>query len=102
MKLIKKYCEVCGEADLSVLDFHHITPRTDSNSTNDNLNLCILCSTCHRKSHSGSIKIIGLFPSTQLPNRRTLIYKMNGVKNLDIDEPYYTSKSKFMRLHDRS
>ncbi len=101
MKLIKYECEICGEKDKSTLDFHHITPKTDPNCSENSFNRACLCSSCHRKTHSGSIKIIGLFPSTHGINGRTLIYEKNGVKNLDVDEPYYTSRNRNMRLYEK-
>lgn len=87
MKLIKNKCEICGELDSKVLDFHHIIPQENINSTNHPTNIAIICANCHRKTHTNQIVIFGTIPSTNLPNKRTLIYSIDGVKNLEIDFP---------------
>lgn len=71
----KIVCEICGEKNTKVLDRHHIIPRTDPKCTNDDYNLAIICSSCHRKVHAGAIKIIGVFPGTKPPTGRILIYE---------------------------
>jgi len=91
----KVKCEVCGELDVKILEKHHIIPRTDLNCTNDDLNIAVLCASCHSKFHTGSLKIIGVFPSTA---GFTLVYELNGKKNLDLDEPYLQPKKKEMKL----
>lgn len=91
MKKLEKFeCEVCGERNVKILDKHHIIPRTDPRCTNHNQNIAVLCKNCHGKTHTGSLDIIGIFPSTKPPNGRTLVYKLNGVKNIDIDPSYYS------------
>ena len=47
------------------------------------------------------LKIIGVYPSTKLPNKRTLIYELDGVKNLDIDVPYVQFKNKSFKIGDK-
>lgn len=89
IKLKKYKCEICKESNIKVLDFHHIIPRTDENCTDLPSNIAIICANCHRKTHSGFIEIIGVVPSTEFPNKRTLIYKLDGKLNLDIDIPKY-------------
>jgi len=89
IKLIKSKCEVCGESNKKVLDFHHIIPRTDEKCTDYSSNIAIICANCHRKTHAGFLKIIGVIASTQLPNKRTLVYEIDGKKNIDIDIPNY-------------
>lgn len=84
-------CEVCCEKNVNILDWHHIIPRTDPESTNDWDNLAVLCSNCHRSVHDGIIKIIGVCPSTS-PTKRFLIFEKNGVRNSDIDPPKYHKK----------
>lgn len=96
-KLIIKECEVCGEKDKSCLEVHHIIPRTDPRCTNDSHNCAIICSSCHSKHHRGSLKIIGVHPSTKPPNNRTLIYELNGKKNIDLD-PYLPPKQIGMKV----
>jgi 5-methylcytosine-specific restriction endonuclease McrA len=63
-RLIKKQCEVCGFDKVAALNFHHIIPRCDPRSTNDNSNLAILCHSCHDLVHAGEITIVGVFNST--------------------------------------
>lgn len=96
----KVKCECCGESDKNILEKHHIIPRTDPNCTNDNFNIAILCSNCHSKVHLGSLKIIGVFPSTD-PSGFTLVYELNGVKNIDLDKPYHTPKPKSMKIFNK-
>jgi len=97
-KLILNKCELDFCNETVDLHLHHHVERTEENTTNNPWNLCILCPNCHAKIHSGSIKVIGVFPSTQLPNGRTLVYEMNGVKNLDINHSYIEFKNKSYRI----
>lgn len=89
IKLKKYKCEICKESNIKILDFHHIIPQSDKNCTNFSSNIAIICANCHRKTHSGSIKIIGIISSTEYPNKRTLVYEIDGIKNIDIDIPKY-------------
>lgn len=100
--LIHQECEVCGEKDSRILEEHHIIPRTDPECTNSIWNLAIICASCHSKVHLGSLKIIGIFPSTKSPNNRTLVFEINGKKNLDIDEIHFKPKPKQMRIYERN
>jgi hypothetical protein len=86
--LILNKCEIDGCDVSECLHLHHIIERTKLNTTNNIMNLCILCPNHHNLVHCGRIKIIGIFPSTQLPNKRTLVYEFDGIKNVDIDTPY--------------
>jgi len=99
-KLIKNKCEIdeCNVTDPRLLELHHIIERTESNTTNHNLNLAILCRNCHGMTHSGRLRLIGIFPSTKLPNKRTLVYELDGVKNVDIDSAYIEFKNKEFRV----
>lgn len=98
-RLVPSICEICGEADTSALHKHHIVERTDPNTSHDDANLAIICANCHSKVHAGRIKIIGVYPSTQLPYKRTLVYEKDGVSNLPgVTEPYYTPKAKSMKV----
>lgn len=99
-KLIKNKCEIesCNIIDPDLLELHHHIPRTDINTTNNNFNLCILCCNHHKMIDSGKLKIIGIFPSTKLPNKRTLVYELDGVKNVDIDQPYFEFKNKSYKI----
>ncbi len=101
-KLIKDKCEIetCAVTDPNLLQLHHIIERTEVNTNNNNFNLAILCANCHGLTHSGRLKIIGVYPSTQLPNGRTLVYELDGKRNIEgIDEPYVQFKNKSFKLH---
>jgi len=100
-KLIKNKCEIesCEVRDPNLLHFHHIIERTEENTTNNDFNLAILCANHHAYLHSGRLKIIGVFPSTQLPNRRTLVYELDGKRNIeDIDEPIVVFKPNAFKI----
>lgn len=104
-KLIKNKCEIesCNVTDAKLLHLHHIIERTEVNTTNNDFNLAILCANCHALTHSGRLKIIGVYPSTQLPNGRTLIYELDGKKNIEgIDKPYVEFKNKSFQLHGKN
>jgi hypothetical protein len=99
-KLEKIQCEICGETDTKILHRHHIVPRTDPNTSHDDMNLAVLCPNCHSKTHSGEIEIVGVFPSTQQPYGRTLVFKKDGKSNVPgLDEPYYKPKAKSMKWY---
>lgn len=100
-KLIKNKCEVesCNITDESVLELHHHIPRTAANTSNHPLNLCILCPTHHKFIDNGRLKIIGIYPSTNPPNGRTMIYELDGVKNIDINHPYIEFTNKSFKLY---
>ena len=95
----KNKCEICDESDLATLHYHHIVERTELHSDNNPYNICVACSNCHNKIHDGSIKIIGVFPSTKPPAGRTLVYSINGVPNIPgLDKAYYTPKPKASKI----
>jgi hypothetical protein len=98
-KLILNKCEIESCNETLNLHKHHIIERTQVNTTNHIMNLAILCATHHELVHSGHLKIIGIFPSTKLPNKRTLIYELDGKKNLDIDFPYIEFKNKSFKVY---
>jgi|688.fasta_scaffold1162286_1 hypothetical protein len=89
IKLIKQKCEIhnCNESNPKVLDFHHIIPQTELGCTDHPTNIAIICANCHRKIHLGILNIIGVIPSTELPNKRTLVYEIDGKRNIDIEIP---------------
>jgi hypothetical protein len=63
------------------------------------MNLAVLCPNCHSLIHFGRIKIVGIFPSTEQPYGRTLVYKKDGVSNVPgLDEPYYVPELKSMKV----
>lgn len=98
--LILDKCEIedCNETEN--LHAHHIIERTEENTNNNAFNLAILCPNHHNYVHSKKIKIIGVFPSTRLPNKRTLVYEIDGIKNVDgIDIPYIEFKNKSFKIY---
>lgn len=100
-KLIKNKCEIegCDVDDKDALHFHHIIERTQVNTTNHSFNIAIICATHHELAHSGRLKIIGVFPSTKLPNHRTLIYELDGKKNMEgVTSPYIQFKNKSFKI----
>lgn len=98
-KLVPIVCEICGEPNTATLHKHHIVERIDPDSTNHEMNLAIICSNCHNKVHDGQIRIIGIFPSTKLPYRRTLVYEKNGQANIpDLTNPPFKSKAPSMKV----
>lgn len=104
-KLIKSHCEIegCNINDKDALHFHHIIERTQINTTNNPFNIAILCAVHHEFTHSGRLKIIGVFPSTQLPNKRTLVYQLDGKPNIDgIVKPYIEFQNKSFKIRGES
>ena len=63
-KLEKRSCEICAFDRPSALNIHHIIPRCDPRSSNDNHNLAVVCHTCHDLVHAGEITIIGVYSSS--------------------------------------
>ncbi len=96
--LILNKCEIEDCFETENLHLHHIIEKTEVNTSNSKWNLSILCPNHHAKTHSKQLKIIGIFPSTQLPNARTLIYELNGKRNLDIDVPYINFENKSYKI----
>lgn len=97
-KLIMNKCEIENCEVKECLHLHHIIERTEINTTNHVMNLCILCPNHHSFVHKGLLKIIGIYPSTKLPNKRILIYELDGKKNLDIDVPYTNFQNKSFKI----
>lgn len=60
----KKKCEVCSCCINEIIHKHHIIPRTDPRSTDNDSNLAYLCPSCHSKVHVGQIIIEGVFLTT--------------------------------------
>jgi hypothetical protein len=93
-RLHKEFCEVCGCKDSETLHHHHIVERKEIDTCNHPMNLAVLCSNCHHKTHHNIIEIIGVYPSTNKFGRK-LIYKKNGIPNVPgIEEPYFVFKPK--------
>ena len=96
--LILNKCEIKDCKETENLHLHHIIERTEINTNNHEFNLAILCPCHHAATHSGKLKIISVYPSTLLPNKRTLIYELDGIKNIDINEPYINFKNKSYKI----
>jgi hypothetical protein len=62
-KKLSGKCFFCGEAEEEVLDAHRIIPGEEGGKYH-NANMICCCSTCHRKCHSGTIKIDRKYNST--------------------------------------
>lgn len=62
-KKTDKCCYFCGESDYDLLDVHRILPGSE-NGKYVTANMVTCCALCHRKCHSGRIKIIGRHFST--------------------------------------
>lgn len=100
-KLVKNKCEIesCNVTDPKLLELHHIIERTQLNTTNHDFNLAILCANCHAMTHTGRLKIIGVYPATLPPNGRILIYELDGKRNIEgIDKPYIEFKNKSFKI----
>lgn len=94
-KSLKNSCEIegCQVDNKALLHLHHIVERTEIGTSNHEMNLCCLCANHHNLTHSGELKIIGVFPSTKPPLGRTLVYELNGKINVSgIYEEYFKHK----------
>ncbi len=80
-------CEICGEQDSEILHRHHIIPRTDPECTNDDMNLAVICPSCHSKHHDGRLEIYGVLPGTRPPTGRILVYEIDGKCNIPNFDP---------------
>lgn len=63
-KLEKVKCEICGLKEPKALEEHHIIPRHDPRSHNNNGNLAVICGSCHNLVHTGEVRILGVYQST--------------------------------------
>lgn len=101
-KLHKEYCEIegCSVTDPKLLQHHHIVERKEVGTSNHHQNLAVICANCHLKIHSGSLQIIGVFPSTAR-NGRTLVYILDGKQNIpDINESYFRHQMPQMKIKE--
>lgn len=57
-KLSEKKCKFCDCTEYALLDCHRIEYGSLGGKYTD-WNICVCCSNCHRKIHSGIIKILG-------------------------------------------
>jgi 5-methylcytosine-specific restriction endonuclease McrA len=67
-------CQLCGEDDPLVLDFHHVDPATKRFAVGDfgrrsvsvvRAEVCkcaIICANCHRRVNAGTVDAAGLVP----------------------------------------
>lgn len=98
-RLILNKCEIENCFETENLHLHHIIEKTEINTNNSKWNLCILCPNHHAHVHADKLKIIGVFPSTKLPNARTLIYELYGKRNLEgINTPYVNFENKSYKI----
>ena len=74
-KLMYKKCYFCDENDYDLLDAHRILPGEDGGKYHDR-NILVLCANCHRKTHSGKLKIKGRYFSTA--GRWMVLYEEDG------------------------
>lgn len=63
-KHIDKECHFCLENNYSLLDVHRIKPGAEGGKYTKG-NTITVCSNCHRKIHSGIIKIEGKYLTTK-------------------------------------
>lgn len=99
-KLTRTKCEVddCNVTDPHLLHVHHIIHRTELDSSNHPFNCCVLCANHHSLTHSGKLKIIGVFPSTKLGGRQ-LVYELDGKPNVEgIDGIYIKVEPPRMKI----
>lgn len=75
-------CEICGETNKNILHWHHIVERVEVNSNNSPWNISVICPSCHSKVHNLDIKIVGVWPSTNVSGRK-LIYIKDGICNVE-------------------
>ena len=100
-QLIKYECEIesCNVKDPALLHKHHIIERGDIGTSNDEYNCAILCANHHYMLHDHNrLKIIGVYPSSHPPNGRSLVYELDGKRNIDIDDAYFNPKPIGMNL----
>lgn len=76
-KLTDKCCFFCKENDYNILDAHRIIPATEG-GTYAERNMLVVCSSCHRKCHSGSILIDKKYFSTS--GKWVLHYWKDGIE----------------------
>jgi hypothetical protein len=74
-KLYEKVCYICGEDDYDLLDVHRIIPGEEGGKYTEH-NSLVMCANCHRKSHSGRIKMDRKYQSTT--GRTVLHYWEDG------------------------
>lgn len=80
-----------------MLELHHIVERTELGTNNSEMNLVSLCPICHAKIHDHKLKIYGVYPSTEPPHGRTIIYELNGKCNIpELKSKYLEYKPKQM------
>lgn len=62
-KLMEGKCLFCENNEKDTLDVHRIVFGSNGGKYTDH-NTCVCCSNCHRKIHSGKIKILRKCPSS--------------------------------------
>ena len=74
-KRVDKECYFCGPTDYALLDAHRIKPGEEGGKYTRK-NVLTICTLCHRKIHSGIIKILGRYNTTA--GRDIVHYLENG------------------------
>ncbi len=101
--LPKDKCEIesCTVTNKFFLHKHHIVERKEIGTSNDSFNCAILCAEHHALTHSGALKIIGVFPSTA-PHGRKLVYILDGKPNIPgITESYFQPQTPQMKINTK-
>lgn len=78
-KLVDKVCYFCGEDRYEILDCHRIIEGKDG-GTYHPLNTLTICCNCHRKTHTGIIKILGKHLCSN--GKYVVIYIEDGVEKI--------------------
>lgn len=60
----QRFCHICGEPEYKLLDIHRIIHGCEGGKY-DNSNCVCICTSCHRKHHSGLITIKQWYSSTK-------------------------------------
>jgi hypothetical protein len=76
-KKVEGRCYFCTCDDYALLDVHRIVPGEEGGQYTD-YNTVVVCSNCHRRCHSGSIKILGKHFSSS--GKYVLNYIEDGVE----------------------
>ena len=80
-KLSDKKCYFCSESDYSLLDVHRIIEGKDGGKYQE-ANMVTVCCKCHRKIHSGKIKIFRKY-TTSLGRIVLHFIDENGVEKFE-------------------
>lgn len=87
-EIVRRACEVCGNAVVKDLEVHHLRARATAtnerleNGThmNDKRNLVVICEKCHDATHANEIEIQGQIMTSDGPERKVLVKEDKKVK----------------------